>query len=43
MKMAVQFPPYWHTQDDTMDIIDPATLQAVGDVLLELIYNRIPQ
>lgn len=40
---SVQFPPYWHTQDDTMDIIDPATLQAVGDVLLELIYNRIPQ
>lgn len=38
----VQFPPYWHTQNDNMDIIDQATLQAVGDVLLELIYNRIP-
>ncbi|CAN5235405.1 M28 family peptidase [soil metagenome] len=38
----VQFPPYWHTQNDNMDIIDTATLQAVGDVLLELIYNRIP-
>jgi len=38
----VQFAPYWHTQDDNMDIIDMATLQAVGDVLLELIYNRIP-
>ncbi len=40
---SVQFPPYWHTQNDTMDIIDRTTLQAVGDVLLELIYNRIPQ
>lgn len=40
---AVQFPPYWHTQNDTMEIIDQTTLQAVGDVLLELIYNRIPQ
>ena len=40
---TVQFPPYWHTQNDTMEIIDRSTLQAVGDVLLELIYNRIPQ
>jgi len=38
----VQFFPYWHTQNDNMDIIDTSTLQAVGDVLLELIYNRIP-
>ncbi len=38
----VNFPPYWHTQQDDMDIIDVNTLQAVGDVLLELIYNRIP-
>lgn len=36
------FPEYWHTSDDTMDNIRPETLQAVGDVLLELIYNRIP-
>lgn len=40
---SVKFPPYWHTQDDTMEIIDRQTLQAVGDVLLELIYNRIPK
>ncbi|WP_340102698.1 M28 family peptidase [Rhodohalobacter sp. 8-1] len=40
---SVQFPPYWHTQNDTMEIIDRTTLQAVGDVLLELIYNRIPR
>lgn len=37
----LQFPPYWHTANDDMDIIDKETLQAVGDVLLELIYNRI--
>ena len=36
------FPEYWHTSGDTMDNIRPETLQAVGDVLLELIYNRIP-
>lgn len=39
----VNFPSYWHTQNDTMEIIDPETLQAVGDVVLELIYNRIPK
>ncbi|MEX2456355.1 MAG: M28 family peptidase [Balneolaceae bacterium] len=39
----VNFPPYWHTQNDTMEIIDKETLQAVGDVVLELIYNRIPR
>ena len=38
----VQFAPYWHTQNDTMDIIDKEVLQAVGEVLLEMIYNRIP-
>ena len=37
----VQFPPYWHTQNDTMEIIDRDVLQAVGDVLLEMIYNRV--
>ncbi len=38
----VNFPPYWHTQEDNLDIIDEDVMQAVGDVLLELIYNRIP-
>ncbi len=38
----VIFPEYWHTQNDNMDIISKETLKAVGDVLLELIYNRIP-
>lgn len=36
------FPDHWHTAADNLDAIDPATLQAVGDVLIELIYNRIP-
>lgn len=39
---SVQFAPHWHTHDDTMEIISRQTLQAVGDVLLEVIYNRIP-
>lgn len=37
----IKFAPYWHTHNDTMDIISKETLQAVGDVLCELIYNRI--
>lgn len=37
----VTFAPYWHTQNDDMDIISKETLQAVGDVMAELIYNRI--
>ena len=39
----VQFADYWHTRSDDLEQIDPATLRAVGDVLLELIYNRIPK
>lgn len=38
----VNFPPYWHTQNDNLDIIDKNVIQSVGEVLLELIYNRIP-
>ena len=35
------FPEYWHTHRDSMDIIDRNTLEAVGKVVLELIYNRL--
>ena len=35
------FPDYWHTHRDNMDIIDKKTLEAVGSVLTELIYNRL--
>lgn len=37
----VRFPPWWHTHRDNLEIIDPGPLQAVGDLLLELIYNRM--
>ena len=34
------FGDFWHTIDDTMDIIDKGTLNAVGQTLLEVIYNE---
>ena len=34
------FPPTWHTMQDTMDNIDPATLKAVGEVMLDVIYSE---
>lgn len=37
----VVFAPYWHTQNDDLDIISKETLEAVGKVMAELIYNRI--
>lgn len=37
----IKFAPHWHTHKDDLPIIDENTLQVVGDVLLELIYNRI--
>ena len=37
----IRFAPYWHTHRDDLDNIDPNTLQAVGEVLMELIYNRM--
>lgn len=33
------FFPYWHTVDDTMQHIDPATLKAVGATVLTTIYS----
>lgn len=33
------FGRYWHTHDDSMDIIDKATLQAVGETVLAVVYN----
>ena len=34
------FSPTWHTMDDTMDNIDPAVLRAVGQTVLQVIYNE---
>ena len=34
------FGPYWHTQNDTMENIDRETLKAVGETILNVIYNH---
>jgi Zn-dependent M28 family amino/carboxypeptidase len=34
------FGDYWHTHNDNMEVIDKATLRAVGKVLLEVIYRE---
>lgn len=34
------FSPTWHTLNDTMDHIDKNTLKAVGQTVLEVIYNE---
>jgi Zn-dependent M28 family amino/carboxypeptidase len=33
------FGMHWHTQNDTLDNIDPKTLKAVGQTVMEVIYN----
>lgn len=35
------FAPYWHTHQDNTQVISRQTLDTVGEVLTELIYNRI--
>jgi hypothetical protein len=34
------FAPHWHTHADNMNIIDKATLKAVGQTLLQVIYGE---
>ena len=34
------FPPTWHTLDDNMDNIDPASLKAAGQTMLNLIFSE---
>lgn len=34
------FGPTWHTLDDDMQHLDPATLKAVGQTLIQLIYSE---
>lgn len=34
------FPPYWHTTADTPDQCSAASLQQVGDVLVEVVYHE---
>lgn len=38
---SADFAPHWHTHEDNMKVIGKNTLQAVGEVLTELIYNRL--
>ncbi len=33
------FPPHWHTHADNMNVIDRTTLKAVGQTLLQVIYE----
>lgn len=35
------FAPHWHTLNDDISVIDKGTLEGVGSVLMELIYNRL--
>lgn len=39
MRQETGFPYWWHTRQDDMQHIDPATLQAVGEVILSLVDN----
>ncbi len=34
------FGAYWHTHEDDMNVIDPATLKAVGQTLLHILYHE---
>ncbi len=34
------FGPYWHTHDDSMDVIDRATLEVVGRTVLEVVWKE---
>lgn len=34
------FPEVWHTLNDNIDNIDPATLRMVGDLIVNVIYNE---
>lgn len=37
---ATGFASYWHTVNDTMENIDRETLKAVGQTVLEVVYNQ---
>jgi hypothetical protein len=34
------FHPSWHTHEDNMEIIDPATLKAVGQTVMEVVWQQ---
>lgn len=37
------FAPTWHTANDNLNNIDPASLEAAGQTILNLIYNETPR
>ena len=37
-----EFGKYWHTHDDNIELIDKKTLQAVGQTVLQSVYNQTP-
>jgi len=40
---ATGFAPHWHTTLDNMNIVSRETMKAVGQTLLQVIYNEQPQ
>lgn len=38
---GTEFAPYWHTHEDDIEIISTNTLKAVGQTVVELVYNRL--
>jgi hypothetical protein len=34
------FPGHWHTANDNLENIDPATLKAVGQTILQVLYEE---
>ena len=40
LRRETPFFPQHHTQDDNMDVIDKATLKAVGEVVLSVLFNE---
>ncbi|KAA6319027.1 hypothetical protein EZS27_031031, partial [termite gut metagenome] len=34
------FGSFWHTTNDTMEVIDKSTLKAVGQTVLAVIYSE---
>ncbi|MEZ4982288.1 MAG: M28 family peptidase [Saprospiraceae bacterium] len=37
---SIPFGAHWHTHNDNMDIIDPRTLRAVGQVVTAVVYKQ---
>ena len=40
IETSTGFGYYWHTHQDNMDVIDPATLKAVGQVVIATLFNE---